>query len=212
MSVVVLFDVDNTLFDTERFRRALDHALTETVGSDRAAAFWAHYEAVRAAWGHVDLPEAIHRLTSDDPVIGEAARQCIKALPVSAFVASGAAAALAAAAAIGRPVIVSDGDPVFQRRKIEQSGLAAAVGGRVRIFQHKEAHTAEIIAEFPADHYWLVDDKLRILSTFKRVLGSRLTTVQVAYGAYAAALPQADDLPPDFVVSEVGDVAMLLSG
>jgi hypothetical protein len=51
---------------------------------------------------------------------------------------------------------------------------------------------------YPADHYVMIDDKLRILAAMKQVWGERLTTVFPRQGHYAhdpreiAAWPPAD--------------------
>ncbi|MCS6800731.1 MAG: haloacid dehalogenase-like hydrolase [Chloroflexota bacterium] len=211
MTRVVLFDVDNTLFDTEQFRSALTAAIVDTVGPAGAAAFWRAYEEVRADVGAADLQAALSRLAEELPSAESAVTAAIATIRFEDYVLPGAAAALAAAAAIGLPVIVSDGDPVFQRLKIERSGLAAAVGGRVRIYRQKEAHIAEVVAAFPASRYWMVDDKRHILSAYKREVGPRLLTIHVAYGRHAQTAPRPEEIAPDFTVPSIRDVAALLA-
>ncbi|MFN8535509.1 MAG: HAD family hydrolase [Dehalococcoidia bacterium] len=208
--IVVFFDVDNTLFDMQRFRQTFDSALVESAGASAAARLWEQYEAVRSEFGHVDLPEAVRRLTTERPAAGAAVTQVIERFDYPSLVAPGAPAAIAAARRIGRPVIVSDGDPHFQREKIRRSGLEAAVNGDVRVYRHKEAHLAELLADFSADRYWMVDDKARLLGIFKRTLGDRITTVQIAYGKYSSAGPDAGDPAPDRTIGRIGDLAALL--
>ena len=211
MTTVIFFDVDNTLFDTERFRRALHEALEHRAGRDGAAALWAEYEAVRAEHGFVDLPEAVRRLAASRPTVGAEVAAVVETTSFAEFVVDGAAAVVSAAARLGRTVIVSDGDPHFQRRKIEQSGLAAMVEGRVHVYRRKEAHISDLVEAHPAEQYWLVDDKPAILADFKRVLGDRLTTVHIAYGAYASALPADPEVfVPDHSLSELAELVTLL--
>jgi phosphoglycolate phosphatase-like HAD superfamily hydrolase len=211
MTVVVFFDVDNTLFDTERFRTSLHSSIEDRVGPSGVAAFWAAYEAVRAELGVVDVPEALRRLDASLPRVAQAVEAAIAVIPFAEFVVPAAAAAIAAATSLGRPVIVSDGDAAFQRRKIERAGLAAAVDGRVHVFHRKEAHIDELMAAYPAERYWLVDDKSRVLRAFKRVLGDRITTVHIAYGAYASAQPEGGaDFAPDHTIAQLGELVPLL--
>jgi hypothetical protein len=98
----------------------------------------------------------------------------------------------------GLPVILSDGDVVFQPRKIRRSALFAAVDGNVLIYVHKEIELDDILERYPADHYVLIDDKLRILTAIKKAWGDRVTTVFPRQGHYAtdpkvlATYPAAD--------------------
>jgi FMN phosphatase YigB (HAD superfamily) len=212
MTVVVLFDVDNTLFDTERFRLALNAALLRSAGPRNTAAFWRQYEAVSGERGFADVTTALERLARDLPEVRNAIAAVFASLRFREFVFPGATTALAAAARLGTPVIVSDGDAGFQQRKIDDSGLAAAVDGRVRIYPQKELRIDDVIRAFPASRYWMVDDKRRILSAYKRALGDRITTVQVAYGRHAHAPAAPSDLLPDFTVPSIDDVAALFAG
>src|ERR1022692_5316384 len=88
----------------------------------------------------------------------------------------------------GPTVILSDGDVVFQPRKVQRSGLWEAVDGRVLIYIHKEQMLTEVEQRYPAHHFVMVDDKLRILAAMKTVLGNRLTTVFPRQGHYALDL------------------------
>lgn len=211
MTVVVLFDVDNTLFDAERFRLALDAALLSGLGPASTAAFWRHYDAVSREHGVADVATALQRLARERPDASSVIAAVFTSLPFAEFVFPSATAALSAAARIGTPVLVSEGDPDFQQRKIERSGLAAAVDGRVRIYARKEARIDDVVATFPASRYWMVDDKRRILSAYKQALGDRITTVHVAYGRHAVAPAAPSELAPDFTVPIIDDVVALFA-
>src|SRR4029077_19426741 len=110
----------------------------------------------------------------------------------------GALDALKRLANWGPTVILSDGDVVFQPRKVERAGLADAVDGRVLIYIHKEEALDDVERRYPAEHYVLVDDKLRILTAVKQFWGERVTTIFVRQGSYAndskvvGAFPAAD--------------------
>ncbi len=107
----------------------------------------------------------------------------------------------------GLAVILSDGDVVFQPRKVERSGIFEAVDGNVLIYVHKEQELDDVARRFPADHYVMVDDKLRILAAIKKIWGKRVTTVFVRQGHYAvdpkilAAYP-----PADAAFDQIGDL------
>ena len=107
----------------------------------------------------------------------------------------------------GPVVILSDGDVVFQPRKVERSGLLEAVDGNALIYVHKEKELDDVEKRYPAEHYVMVDDKLRILTAMKKVWGERLTTVFVRQGHYAADPAQVDPYPPaDVTIERIADV------
>jgi hypothetical protein len=106
-------------------------------------------------------------------------------------------------------VILSDGDVVFQPRKVERSGLWDAVEGRVLIYIHKEHELDDVERRYPADHYVLVDDKIRILTAVKKAWGARLTTVFPRQGHYALAPEVASYPPPDVTIERIGELAAL---
>jgi hypothetical protein len=108
---------------------------------------------------------------------------------------------------IGKTVILSDGDVVFQPRKVQQSGLWEAVGGRVLIYIHKEQMLDDVARRYPARHYFMVDDKLRILAAMKQIWGDRLTTVFPRQGHYALDPENIAAYPPaDISVERIGDL------
>jgi FMN phosphatase YigB (HAD superfamily) len=185
--VVFLLDVDNTLLDNDRVTDDLRAHLTREFGEDRQRRYWTLFEDLRAELGYADYLGALQRYR--DVVPADA-----RILEVSSFLLDypfrdrlypGALDVLARLATWGPTVILSDGDVVFQPRKVERSGLFSAVDGRVLIYVHKEKALADVEARFPAERYVLVDDKLRILDAVKRAWGPRLVTVFPRQGHYA---------------------------
>ena len=198
--VVFLLDVDNTLLDNDRVSADLRAHLTQTFGPERQARFWAIFEELRSQLGYADYLGALQRYRVENPREPEL-------LEVSYFMVNyhfedrlypGALDTIARLSTWGPTVILSDGDVVFQPRKVHRSGIFNAVAGRALIYIHKEEELEDVERRFPAKHYVLVDDKLRILAAVKKVWGSRLTTVFPRQGHYAhdpkalATYPAAD--------------------
>ena len=187
--LVFLLDVDNTLIDNDRIAADLKRHLTREVGAERQERYWAIFEALRTELGYADYLGALQRYRIEHP-------RDPHLLAVSSFLVNYPFAnrlypesldVLEHLAAWGPTVILSDGDVVFQPRKVECSGLFDAVEGRVLIYIHKEQELDDVERRFPAAHYVLVDDKVRILTAFKKVWGGRLTTVFPRQGHYASA-------------------------
>jgi hypothetical protein len=108
---------------------------------------------------------------------------------------------------LGPTVILSDGDVVFQPRKVEHAGLARVADGDVLIYIHKEEALDDVERRFPAEHYVLVDDKPRILNAVKQVWGERVTTVLPRQGQYAHDAKVMNALPPaDVTIERIGDL------
>lgn len=202
--IVFLIDVDNTLLNNDQVIEDFRTRLKEGLGNARAAQYWAGFEQLRDELGYVDYLGALQRLRAvqspiemNDPKLLQMARFMID-YPFADRLYPGALAALQHLQKSARTVIVSDGDIVFQPRKIERSGLGEAVDGQVLIYIHKEHMLDTIAAVYPAGQYVMIDDKLRILSAMKAIWGERLTTVFVRQGHYAldadaiAAFPAAD--------------------
>lgn len=197
---VFLFDVDNTLLDNDRVAADLRDHLGRTIGRRRQERYWALFEQIRSEVGYADYLGALQRYRLENPTNQHILEVSFFLLdyPFAERVYPGALDAVARARQLGQAVILSDGDVVFQPHKIRRSGLLAAFGGNVLVTIHKEAELAEVENRFPADHYVLVDDKLRILDAVKQVWGSRVTTVFPRQGHYAhdpdilASFPPAD--------------------
>ena len=207
--VVFLVDVDNTLVDNDRVAADLKRHLEREIGHEREAHYWAIFEALRAELGYADYLGALQRYRVAHP-------RDLQVLTVSSFLVDypfanrlypGSLDVLEQFRAWGPTVILSDGDAVFQPRKIERSGLHALVEGHVLIYIHKEHELDDVERRYPADHYVLVDDKLRILTAVKRAWERRVTTVFVRQGHYALE-PRIDTTypAPDVAVARIGEL------
>ena len=185
--VVFLLDCDNTLLDNDQVITDLrDHLTAEfgVVGGDR---YFAILEQVCTELGYVDYLGALQRYrlcAVTDPRVLLMSSFLLE-YPFATGLYPGALDVLRQLRKWGLTVILSDGDAVFQPRKIQRSGLWAAVEGRVLIYVHKEQMLDDVAALYPARHYVMVDDKLRILSAMKAKWDGRLTTIFARQGHYA---------------------------
>ena len=210
--VAFLLDVDNTLLDNDRVVDDLRLYLDRTFGAARGARYWGLFEQLRTELGYADYLGALERYRLEyprDPRILEISSYLID-YPFADRLYPGALDVIARLRAEGPTVILSDGDAVFQPRKIVRSGLWEAVGGHVLIYIHKEQMLDDVEERYPAEHYVMVDDKRRILAAMKQVWKSRLTDIWVVQGHYAldpAAL--ADYPPPAVELQRIGDLAHL---
>ncbi|MGZ3628506.1 MAG: HAD family hydrolase [Ktedonobacteraceae bacterium] len=208
-TLVFLLDVDNTLLDNDAIKADWDEQLRGELGHTLTARFWEMYERVRRERGVVDIPLALSRLRELTPSMDEQTYQHIRSLffnyPFYKRLYPYAIETLEHLRAMGKTVIVSDGDLVFQVEKITKSHLAEAVEGRVLIFTHKQEHLDEITRAYPADHYVMVDDNAYILRDAKQIMRDRLTTVFVVQGHYATGQPP-EGFSPDLSVPHIGDL------
>ena len=206
--VVFLLDVDNTLLDNDRVTADLKRYLTHEIGADRQERYWVIFEALRSELGYADYLGALQRYRIERP--RDPHVLCLSSFLVNYPFANrlfpGSLDAINHLAQWGPTVILSDGDVVFQPRKIERSGLFDAVERRVLIYIHKEQELDDIEQRFPADHYVLVDDKVRILTAVKNIWGERLTTVFPRQGHYARDPQVAAYPPPDVTIERIGDL------
>jgi FMN phosphatase YigB (HAD superfamily) len=205
---VFLLDVDNTLLDNDRVTADLKRYLTREIGADRQERYWAIFEALRSELGYADYLGALQRYRVEHP--RDPHVLCLSSFlvnyPFANRLFSCSLDAVDHLAQWGPTVILSDGDVVFQPRKIERSGLFDAVERRVLIYIHKERELDDVERRFPADHYVLVDDKVRILTAVKQVWGTRLTTVFPRQGHYAHDPKVATYPPPDVTIERIGDL------
>lgn len=185
--LVFLLDVDNTLLDNDALKAYIGRQIESLVGARLAQRFWVLYEEVRQERDFVDYPETLARFVREqvEAAKPEQLRELFEALPFAEFVYPGVMETLQHLRSLGTAVILSDGDQVFQPRKIRRSGLEAAVGGNVLIYVHKEHELVHVFARYPADHYVVVDDKPRILSRLEEDCPSTFTTIFVLQGHYA---------------------------
>ena len=205
---VFILDCDNTLLDNDAVKADMDARLKSLLGEALTAHFWQTYEEVRQQEGVVDLPATFtaFRPNLPDEATLDQVRSAIMDYPFDTRLFPHTLATIDYLRTLGQPVIVSDGDSVYQPRKIELSGLAAAVQGQWVVYIHKEDHLAEVMARWPADFYVMVDDKARILAETKRRLPDRFVTVQILQGHYAG---DTFTPPPDLTLRQIGDLQAL---
>jgi len=207
--VVFLFDVDNTLLDNDRVAADLQCHLAREIGAEGAQEYWHTFEQLRTELGYADYLGALQKYRDKHP-------RALHLLSVSNFLISypfgerlfpDALKVIEHVQQWGPAVILSDGDVVFQPLKISRSGLNNAVSGRVLIYVHKEQELDDVERCYPSEHYVLVDDKVRILAAVKKLWGSRVTTVFVRQGHYAADPKTLASYPSaDISVGRIGDL------
>jgi FMN phosphatase YigB (HAD superfamily) len=207
--VVFLFDVDNTLLDNDRVTTDLQHHLEKEVGAEGSRSYWNIFEQLRSELGYADYLGALQRYRKEnphDPGLLTVSRFLID-YPFANRVFPHALDVIELVKQWGPAAILSDGDVVFQPRKVERSGLFEAVDGKVLIYVHKEHELDDVVHRFPANHYVMVDDKLRILAAIKKIWGERVTTVFVRQGHYAVDPKITAAYPPaDLAFNEIGDL------
>jgi FMN phosphatase YigB (HAD superfamily) len=207
--VVFLFDVDNTLLDNDRIVADLMRHLDREVGHERQQRYWAIFEELRAELGYADYLGALQRYRIEyprDPHLLTVSSYLVN-YPFANRLFPGSLDVLDHCKVWGPVVILSDGDVVFQPRKVERSGLFEAVEKNVLIYVHKEFELEDVERRYPAEHYILVDDKLRILTAVKKIWGLRVTTVFPRQGHYALDLQELSAYPPaDVSIGRVGEL------
>jgi len=210
--VAFLIDVDNTLLDNDRVKQHLESILRGQGGDAVERRFWELYEQVREDLGAVSVPVTLERLRleSDNPRATDRLGLRLYATPFSQFVYPGALEFLRWLRGVGVPVILSDGDPWFQAKKITDAGLGVAVGGNVLIFLHKENHVEDIRRWYPADRYVAVDDKADVLGLLRQGFGDVLTTLWIQQGHYARTRSSSEGTQPDFSVATVPDLRKVI--
>jgi FMN phosphatase YigB (HAD superfamily) len=208
--VVFLFDCDNTLLDNDHVLSDLRVHMMREFGAENSARYWEIFEDLRAKLGYADYLGALQRYRLEHP---RDTRLLLMAsflieYPFANRLYPGALDALRQVGQRGPTVILSDGDVVFQPRKIVRSGLWDEVDGRVLIYIHKELMLDQVMECYPARHYVMVDDKLRILTAVKKAWGAKLTTVFPRQGHYALDPKEISSNPPaDVSVERIGELA-----
>jgi FMN phosphatase YigB (HAD superfamily) len=208
-AIVFLVDVDNTLLDNDRIQNDLKRHLEREFGAASRDRYWAILEQLYTDLGYRDYLGALQRYRVEHP-------QDIHLLSMSSFLVDypfanrlypGSLDVLERFRSWGQTVILSDGDVVFQPRKVERSGISEAVEGHVLIYIHKEKALDDVERRYPAEHYVLVDDKLRILGAVKKIWGDRVTTIFPRQGQYAHDQKTIAECPPaDVTVERIGDL------
>ena len=207
-TTVFLVDVDNTLLDNDRIQEDLKRHLEREFGTVCRDRYWAILEQLFTDLGYRDYLGALQRYRVEHP-------KDIHLLSMSSYLVDypfanrlypGALDALERMRGWGQTVILSDGDVVFQPRKVERSGISEAVEGRVLIYIHKEEELDDVEQRYPAAHYVLVDDKPRILTSVKKAWGNRVTTILPRQGQFALAPDAASYPAADLTVERIGDL------
>jgi FMN phosphatase YigB (HAD superfamily) len=211
-NLVVLFDVDNTLLDNDRVAADLRNHLEKEVGHARQEQYWNIFEELRAEVGYADYLGALQLYRAKYPRDHHllTVSHFLLEYPFANRLFPNSLDAVEYAKRFGRVAILSDGDVVFQPRKVWRSGLYEAFNGSIMIYVHKEFELDDVERRFPADHYVLIDDKIRILTAVKQIWGTRVTTILPRQGHYAvdpkliASFP-----PPDMMIERIGDLVHL---
>jgi FMN phosphatase YigB (HAD superfamily) len=207
--IVFLVDVDNTLLDNDSVQQDLKDHLERAYGYDARDRYWRILEDLFSELGYRDYLGALQRFRAEHPrEMGFLSMSgYLLDYPFATRLFPSALKVLRRLKRCGLTVILSDGDVVFQPRKVVRAGLSDAVDGRVLIYIHKEKALDDVERRFPAEHYVLVDDKPRILAAVKRYWGDRVTTVFARQGSYALDVQTVGTLPPaDVVIERIGDL------
>jgi FMN phosphatase YigB (HAD superfamily) len=207
--VVFLFDVDNTLLDNDRVISDLRRYLDREVGHERNERYWTIFENLRAELGYADYLGALQRYRIEYPYDTHllTVSTYLVNYPFANRLFPNSIDALEHCQQWGPVVILSDGDVVFQPRKVERSGLIEAVEKNALIYIHKELELADVERRYPAEQYVMVDDKLRILAEMKKAWGQRVTTVFPRQGHYAHDPAELAKYPSaDISIERIGDL------
>lgn len=208
-NIVFLFDVDNTLLDNDRVTADLKRYLGQQVGPVRQQSYWDIFEHLRAELGYADYLGALQRYRIGNPHEPGllAVSHFLINYPFATRLYPDSLDVIDHVKQWGKVAILSDGDVVFQPRKIERSGIYEAVDGNVLIYIHKEQELADVERRFPADHYVLIDDKIRILSEVKKIWQDKVTTVFPRQGHYALDPEIVGSYPPaDITINRIGEL------
>lgn len=207
--VVFLFDVDNTLLNNDGVVDDLRTYLREEVGQKKCGRYWKIFEHRRSRVGYADYLGALQKYRDDFPHDMHllAVSQYLIEYPFANRLFPNSLDVIRHVQRWGPAVLLTDGDVVFQPRKVQRAGLYDAVEGRTLIYIHKERQLADVRAHYPADHYIMIDDKLRILTAIKRSWRSRVTTVFPRQGHYANDSKLIAGCPPaDITIDRIGDL------
>jgi len=206
--VVFLFDVDNTLLDNDRVTADLKRYLEREIGLERSERYWALFEALRNELGYADYLGALQQYRLECPYETHvlAVSTYLINYPFANRLFPNSLDVIDKCKQWGPTVILSDGDVVFQPRKVERSGLFEEVDKNILIYIHKEQELADVERRYPSKHYVLIDDKIRILTAIKKVWGRRVTTVFARQGHYAHDTEEVARYPAaDITIDRIGD-------
>jgi FMN phosphatase YigB (HAD superfamily) len=208
-NLVFLFDVDNTLLNNDHVTADLKNHLQQQVGPERQQRYWDIFEQIRTELGYADYLGALQRYRIEyphDPGLLTVSHFFIN-YPFATRLYPDSLDAIEHVKQWGKAAVLSDGDVVFQPLKVERSGIYEAVNRNVLIYIHKEKELEDVEHRFPADHYILIDDKIRILTDVKKIWGDRVTTVFPKQGHYALDPKIVNAYPPaDITISRIGEL------
>jgi FMN phosphatase YigB (HAD superfamily) len=207
--VVFLFDVDNTLLDNDHVIEDLKRYLLAEVGVKKCASYWTIFERLRSQQGYADYLGALQQHRSEYPHEMRllAASKYLIDYPFANRLFPNSLDVLQHVKRWGTVVLLTDGDVVFQPRKVERSGLIEAVQGHVLIYVHKEKELSDVQRHYPAQHYVVVDDKLHLLTAIKKIWRARVTTVFPRQGHYARDPKILSRCPPaDITINRIGEL------
>src|SRR3954466_9419998 len=210
--IVFLFDVDNTLLDNDRVTEDLRHFMEREIGVDRQQRYWEIFEKLRAELGYADYLGTLQRYRAEYPHNASILKVSLYLVdyPFANRLFPNSLDAVEHVKQWGPAAILSDGDAVFQPRKIECSGLMDAVDSNVRIYVHKETELLDVEKKLPAEHYVVIDDKLRLLTAIKEQWKGRVTTIFVNQGHYARDPKNLATYPAaDLSIDRIGDLLQL---
>ena len=206
---VFLFDVDNTLLDNDRVTQDLRRFLDKEVGATRSSTYWKIFEELRSELGYADYLGALQRYRLAHPYESHLLTVSTYLInyPFANRLFPNSLDVIEKCSQLGTVVIMTDGDVVFQPRKIERSGLFEVVGGNILIYVHKETELHDVERRYPAEKYVLVDDKVRILTAIKEIWRDRVTTVFPRQGHYALDAEAVAKYPAaDITIERIGDL------
>ncbi len=209
VKLAFMIDVDNTLINNDQVKTDVSAQMEALIGPERSARFWEIYEQVRKETDVVDIPLSLKLIKlemADSEQLYHKLYRLWMDFPYTKYIYPGVFEALAYLNKIGRPIILSDGDPSFQLRKIVTSGLARAVNGDVLIYAHKQHHLEDIEMALPAYRYIMVEDKPSLLAIMKEYFEERITTVLVKQGKYANDPKQVAQAKPDLIIPRIADL------
>jgi len=207
--VVFLVDVDDTLLENDRIQNDLKLHIEREFGARCRDQFWAIQQELFNQLGYRDYLGALQRFRVEHPYEPHlvTAANFLVDYPFANRLYPGALDVLERFKKWGRTVILTDGDMVYQPRKVQRSGIFEAVDGHVLIYIHKEEALKDVERRYPAEHYVLVDDKLRILTAVKQAWGNRVTTVFPRQGEFALNPATLAAYPPaEFTVERISDL------
>jgi FMN phosphatase YigB (HAD superfamily) len=208
-TVVFLVDVDNTLLDNDRFRLDVREHVAAQLGEATRDLYWETQEGLFVDLGYRDYLRALQLawLESGRDMRIAAQSSFLLDYPFAERLYPGALDVLARFRRWGTTVALTDGEAVYQPRKLDRAGITAAVEGEVLVYVHKEEELDDVERRYPAERYVFVDDKLRILTAVKEAWSGRVTTVLPRQGQFANDEAVVAELPPaDVTVERIGEL------